>query len=472
MITRPPAIAGTFYPADADELARQINGLLAQARVAPSPPGKDSPPKAIIVPHAGLMFSGAIAADGFATVAGLCDRVKRIVIIGPAHRMAFQGMAVATADTFATPLGPLAVDMDAIQTALTLPSVQILDAAHRDEHGLEIELPFIQRLLGDVKIVPVLVSRCAPRHVFDLIEKLWGGSETLIVISSDLSHFYDDATARHKDARTRDLIMAFDTKNLGPDDACGALPIAGLLLSARKRAMTVTTLSMGNSGNASGDTSRVVGYGAWAFYEDDFITRTEDILHRHGAEILTLACSSIRHGLTHGHAFKPDLATLPEALQKDGASFVTLKKSGDLRGCIGSLAAHRPLAEDICLNAFKAAFHDPRFPAIAADELDVCLDISVSVLSPAADFPFDNQADLITRMTPFEDGLILTEGSRRGLFLPQVWEQLPNPADFLAQLKRKAGLPVDYGSDTLRIQRFVTRGINSTDLFPNGKIWR
>tara|TARA_R110001583_G_scaffold71050_6_gene200620 strand:+ start:60915 stop:62390 length:1476 start_codon:yes stop_codon:yes gene_type:complete len=485
-IIRPAAIAGTFYPADAKELRTTITKLMASATThAP----RESAPKAIIVPHAGLVFSGAIAADGFATVVPAIHTIKRVVIIGPAHRMAFQGIAAADATAFATPLGTVPVDGAAINSALALPQVQRLNEAHVQEHGLEIELPFIQHLFAgqpDVQIVPLLVSRCAAHQIEEVVEKLWGGPETLIVISSDLSHFHDDATARQMDDRTRQLIENFRAEELGFEDACGCLPIVGLLRVARKRGMTVKTLSLQNSSATSGDTSRVVGYGAWAFYdglasdpqnddindETDFVDTTQNILNRHGKDLLSLASQSIRHGLAQGGPLQPDTDRLPAPLQQPGACFVTLKQNGNLRGCIGSILAHRNLAQDVCENAFKAAFGDPRFNKITLDALNDDLEMSISVLSPPQPFPFANEADFIARLTPFEDGIILTDGNRRGLFLPQVWDQLPDPTDFVRHLKRKAGLPMDYWSNTITAQRFVTRAIESREAFAKGVLWR
>jgi hypothetical protein len=480
-IIRPAAIAGTFYPADAKELRATIANLMASAAThAP----RESAPKAIIVPHAGLVFSGAIAADGFATLLPATRTIKRLVIIGPAHRMAFQGIAVADATAFATPLGNVPVDEAAINSVLALPQVQRLNAAHVQEHGLEIELPFIQHLFAgqpDVQIVPLLVSRCAAHQIEEVIEKLWGGPDTLMVISSDLSHFHDDATARQMDDRTRQLIENFRAEELGFDDACGCLPIVGLLRAARKRGMEVKTLSLQNSSIASGDTSRVVGYGAWAFYdgaqhdaqhdESGFTDATQNILNRHGKDLLRLASQSIRHGLAQDAPLQTNTDTLPDELKHPGACFVTLKLNGDLRGCIGSIIAHRALAQDVCENAFKAAFGDPRFAKITAADLTDDLEMSISVLSKPQPFPFESEADFIDRLTPFEDGIILSDGNKRGLFLPQVWDQLPDPTDFTRHLKRKAGLPMDYWSNTLTAQRFVTRGVESKTVFAPGTLW-
>ncbi|MBP3125891.1 AmmeMemoRadiSam system protein B [Thalassospira sp. ER-Se-21-Dark] len=480
-IIRPPAVAGTFYPADAELLRSEIDGLLDAALHSDAVSGP-AIPKAIIVPHAGLMFSGSLAALGFATVRALKDTIKRIVIIGPAHRMAFQGIALARADGFATPLGAMRCDLPALQSALALPHVQMLDDAHTLEHGLEIELPFIQRLFGEgaeIGIVPLLVSRCSPRQVHEVIEKLWGGPETLIVISSDLSHFHDYDTAQRMDHRTRTMIENFDAENIDTSDACGALPVAGMLMAARNRGMKIKTLGMRNSGDVTGDKSRVVGYGAWAIYEadasdmgddgeQDFTTATEELIKTHGEEMLGLCRQSILHGLASGAPLSLSPNEVGPALGAPGACFVTLKKAGQLRGCIGSIMAHAPLATDLCENAFKAAFRDPRFAGLSRAEIGDDLELSISVLSPPAPFGFDSEADLIAKLTPFEDGIILSDGNRRGLFLPQVWDQLPDPKDFLAHLKRKAGLPMNYWSPHMRAERFIARGISSKDVRPSG----
>ncbi len=480
-IIRPPAVAGTFYPNDADILRSEIDGLMDAALHSDAVSG-DVSPKAIIVPHAGLMFSGSLAALGFATVRALKDTIKRIVIIGPAHRMAFQGIALARADQFATPLGNMRCDLPALQKALALPHVQMLDDAHTLEHGLEIELPFIQRLFGedaDIGIVPLLVSRCSPRQVHEVIEKLWGGPETLIVISSDLSHFHDYDTAKKMDNRTRAMIENFDAENIDTNDACGALPVAGMLIAARNRGMKIKTLGMRNSGDVTGDKSRVVGYGAWAVYdgkasgmggdgEDDFTKATETLIRTHGPAMLDLCRQSILHGLETGAPLRVAANEVGPALAAPGACFVTLKKAGQLRGCIGSIISHAPLATDLCENAFKAAFRDPRFAGLSRAEIGDDLELSISVLSPPQPFGFADEADFISKLTPFEDGIILSDGNRRGLFLPQVWDQLPDPKDFLAHLKRKAGLAMDHWSPNMRAERFITRGISSRDIRPSG----
>ena len=473
---RKAAVANMFYPGNAAALRAEVRQFLDAAGKAEGPA-----PKAIVAPHAGYRFSGAIAAKAYALLKPVADRITRVVLLGPCHRVAVQGLALSGADYFETPLGRVEIDKEAEDSIRHFDQVGNFPPTHQAEHALEVHLPFLQELLGDFKLVPIVVGETPPSKVAEVLKTLWGGPETLIVISSDLSHFHDYDTAKRIDDNTRVMIERFDAESITSGDACGALPIAGMLMSARKRGMRIRTLGMCNSGDVTGDKSRVVGYGAWAVYagskdmrEDEktskssggFVGMTEKLLADHGAEMIDLARQSIWHGITHGGPLRIDPASVSPALLAPGACFVTLKKSGQLRGCIGSVMAHRDLATDLCENAFKAGFGDPRFPALRQDELNDDLELSISVLSPPRDFPFENEADLIAKLTPDEDGIILSDGNHRGLFLPQVWEQLPDPADFVAQLKRKAGLSTDHWSDRMRAQRFVTRGISGKDISP------
>jgi MEMO1 family protein len=260
MNIRPPAVAGTFYPADAERLRTTVAALLADASTAAGAP----PPKALIAPHAGYVYSGAVAAAAFATLRA-ARGIERVVVIGPAHYVQVAGVAVPTADAFDTPLGRVPVDRQALAAIADLPSVGRSDAAHAPEHALEVELPFLQAMLGPFTVVPLLVGDAVAAQVAEILRRVWGGAETLVIVSSDLSHFYDDATARRRDAATAAAIERGDGARLGPNDACGYLPVAGLLVQARERGLKARRLALRNSGDASGDRASVVGYGAWSF---------------------------------------------------------------------------------------------------------------------------------------------------------------------------------------------------------------
>jgi AmmeMemoRadiSam system protein B len=261
---RRPAVAGTFYPDAAEVLGPQVDAFVAHARRVPD----DAPaalPKAIVVPHAGYVYSGPIAGTGYAAVAALAGTVRRVVLLGPAHRVPLEGLAVPSVDAFDTPLGPVTIDTDARATALGCAGVVVDDLPHGPEHSLEVHLPFLLRVLGpDVRVLPIVVGHAPPAMVAAVLDALWGGPETLVVVSSDLSHYerYDDALAH--DRRTADAIVTGAVDAITPTDACGAYPVRGLLTAAARHALDVHVLDLRNSGDTAGPRDRVVGYGAFA----------------------------------------------------------------------------------------------------------------------------------------------------------------------------------------------------------------
>jgi len=255
---RPTAVAGLFYPKEAGPLARMVEGYLAAA----APGGL---PKAIIAPHAGYIYSGPIAASAYSRLRSAAGKIRRVVLIGPAHRVALRGLAAPSDEAFDSPLGPVPVDREAIARIATLPQVTISDEAHRLEHSLEVHLPFLISTLGPVAIVPLVAGEATSEEVAQVIEMLWDGPETLVVISSDLSHYHDYGTARRMDAATSAAIEALDERAIGYEQACGRIPIAGLLRAARRRGLTARTIDLRNSGDTAGPRDEVVGYGAYVF---------------------------------------------------------------------------------------------------------------------------------------------------------------------------------------------------------------
>lgn len=464
---RKAAVAGMFYPDAPDVLKHDVQGYLNAPNVTAT-----SVPKAIIAPHAGYRYSGATAGKIYARLEPARDIITRVILMGPCHRVAVRGLALSGADGFETPLGRVPVDKDAENLIRDMPGVTAFPATHAQEHSLEVHLPFLQELLTDFKVVPIVVSEASPADVAAVLQKLWGGPETLIVISSDLSHFLDYDGARAIDARTADAITSFAPDKIERNGACGRFPVSGLLHLAKQRGMRVETVDMCNSGDTAGSKDKVVGYGAWAFYEtaedaeiseipsEDFEAATKRLLQTHGEALLQIADASIRTGLKTGQMLK-QIKGVPNALSEDGAAFVTLKTaSGQLRGCIGSAQAHRPLAVDVAENAYKAAFKDPRFPPVTADEYDT-LKLSISVLSPQTPMQITDEADLLRQLRPGVDGLVISDGNRRALFLPSVWAQLPTPDAFLGQLKRKAGMATNHWSDTFQASRFIAEEIHA-----------
>jgi AmmeMemoRadiSam system protein B len=261
MSTRRPAVAGLFYPDDPEQLRARVETLLAGVRSDPTA----ATPKAVIAPHAGYVYSGPVAASAYALLRPLRGAVRRVVLIGPSHRVPLRGLAAPAAGGFATPLGEVVLDTDALALALALPQVRVGDAAHAREHSLEVQLPFLQCVLGEFALVPLVAGDASDEEVAGVLEALWGGDETRIVISSDLSHYLPYDRAREHDARTTRAIEALDPAGLDWESACGRVPIGGLLRLAQRRGLACRTLDVRNSGDTAGDRAQVVGYGAWAF---------------------------------------------------------------------------------------------------------------------------------------------------------------------------------------------------------------
>jgi AmmeMemoRadiSam system protein B len=254
---RRPAVAGLFYPDDPKALRQMVDGFLEEA---PAPAGEAY--KAFILPHAGYLYSGPVAGTGYRCLCVEPDRVRRVVLLGPAHRVAFRGMAISSHDAFATPLGRVAVDEAAIESIRDLPQVVELDQAHEREHSLEVHVPFLQVSLREFQLVPLVVGDARAVEVAEVLDRLWGGDETCIIISSDLSHYHTYERACGLDRETARRIEGLDP--VSPEQACGAVPLNGLLHVARNRGMTWQLLDLRNSGDTAGPRDRVVGYGAFA----------------------------------------------------------------------------------------------------------------------------------------------------------------------------------------------------------------
>ena len=261
--TRAAAVAGLFYPGDAVALARDVQTLLAAAK----PVSPDGAPKALIVPHAGYVYSGPVAATAYAQLRPLRGKIRRVVLLGPVHRVPVRGLALPGTHAFETPLGRIPVDRDAINRIVTLRQVTTSPAAHAHEHSLEVQLPFLQTVLGDFQLVPLAVGDATADDVAEVIEALWGGPETLFVVSSDLSHYLPYRAAQQIDGSTCAAIARLQSLD-NHEQACGATPLNGLLLAARHHRLRPHLLDLRNSGDTAGDRERVVGYAAFAFTEE------------------------------------------------------------------------------------------------------------------------------------------------------------------------------------------------------------
>ena len=437
---RPAAVAGMFYPADARTLAAEVDDLLGGAT---QPEPRLGFPKALVVPHAGYVYSGAVAARAYDELTPARGTVRRVVLLGPTHRVALRGLAAPSVEAFATPLGPVRLDREAIASVRELPQVVLNDAAHALEHSLEVQLPFLQEVLGDFALVPFAVGAASVEQVAEVLERLWGAAETLIVVSTDMSHYHSYEQARAIDGATIERIARFAT-DIDHEEACGATPLNGLLSLSRQKNLCLKLLAACNSGDTAGGKDRVVGYSSFGLYEGGEVP-----LEVAGKVLLRLARGAIEHQLLGKPRGQLDLPWLRQA----GATFVTLTKNDELRGCIGSLEPARALGEDVAQNALAAALRDPRFPPMSAAEWPHCR-VEVSLLSTPKPLRFADEADLLAQIRAGEDGLILQCEGRRATFLPQVWEDIGDKKLFLAHLLKKAGLAPDTRLTRCKVSRY------------------
>jgi len=462
---RKTAVAGTFYPADSAELAALVQSHL---NAVPSSQSIDGELIALIVPHAGLVYSGAIAAHSYRCLIG--TDVNTVILCGPSHRYRLDGASVhGPGIAWQTPLGQVVCRSDLCQELMRSERIGDIPAAHAREHCLEVQLPYLQTVLDDFTIVPIVLGNPSKENISTLTDNLSllaDRPNTVMIASTDWQHYHSATEGGKMDSLGMACLRDFDPERLerllneGRVEMCGGGAAIAVLAAARKQgANRVKILRYGDSGDISGDKSSVVGYVAAAVYRadvteppgqstEDTVMSEKDYLSASDKEaLLALARSSLKTYFKTGRL--PDLSGYSGVLIDPGAAFVTLEKGGNLRGCIGYTTAVAPLVQIVAECAIKAAVQDPRFPPVEADELDH-LHIEISVLTPL------ETVTSLEQITVGRDGLMISRGSRRGLLLPQVateygWDR----EEFLRHTCRKAGLPEDaYLDPDVTIQSF------------------
>ena len=448
--------AGSFYPEKPEELTNLLNSY----KTAQVVPYKS---KAIIVPHAGIYYSGYAAMAAFQQL----EFNENVFIIAPSHHHSFNNIALPEYTYFDTPLGSLEVNNRLIKDITDKFPCHISNEVFDKEHSIEVQLPFLQNIFypqvqsamdfvkglkkigKKIRIVPILVGKCDYRLISDLISTYWENSS--FVISSDLSHFYSQPECRQLDTYTATIIETGKLDCFERHQACGLIGIMGLVDFANNNECSLIRSMLYNSGDISKDTSRVVGYGSWFLYTDS----KNEFLERYSSNyIINVVKASILAGINNEEFIPRDI---PAALSQYGATFVTLKIDGNLRGCIGSVYPTKPLILDIIDNAKNAGFQDFRFEPLRMDEFEN-LEVAVSLLSSIERIPFKDEKDLLSKIYPH--GIILAERDRRAVYLPVVWEQLPDREVFLNSLKEKAGFPPDYFSRSIEAYKFDALSIS------------
>jgi AmmeMemoRadiSam system protein B/AmmeMemoRadiSam system protein A len=459
----PAQVAGSFYPVDPAELRNRIDQLMSAEK------GGGLQGKAVVMPHAGLDFSGSVAAAA-AQALDTQNHCQKVVIIGPSHRANFKGIVLHPARAWSTPLGEVPVDWVGMRELLPAEDVSIDRRPFIGEHSIEMPLLFLQRLFAQFQVIPILVGAMTAEAMAENLRKVWGGPDTLICLSSDLSHFLSRDNARALDRETRALLEQNSWRSLTPRRACGHHILSGAIKLSESLRMRVTGLDFATSDEVGGSVDRVVGYGAFVFQYPGV-----SILQKCDRELLLdLASAAIGAACEQGGRVPRIVAdgNLSSALGAQRATFVTLEKHGNLRGCMGSVRSVRTLAGDVATNVLRAGFSDPRFPPLSHDDLPG-LTIKISILSPIAPIDCRSEEELVHGLRPDRDGLILQDGGKGALFLPSVWRAIADPAQFVRALKAKADLAADYWSSTLQSFRFGVetfeapyRGPQSTRLGP------
>jgi MEMO1 family protein len=472
---RTPAVAGLFYPAEAPALARMVDGLLASA-----PPHYVPHLKALICPHAGYPYSGPTAAIAYKTLAG--RGIQTVVILGPSHYARFVGASVPDVDAYRTPLGTVPLSAKAQQLVKTGPFVleakglverptwarqssRPVPAAGEDtpdtwEHSIEVQVPFLQRVLKDFSILPAVLGDVDPESAARALAGVLD-DKTVIVASSDLSHYHPYDEAKDLDNHCIGAILELKSDLMKTQEACGKLPIMTLINLARLKGWKAQLLDYRNSGDTAGDKSGVVGYTAIAFYEpaSEHYAAPErrcllDLARR------TLSCVTTNPSLS---GFEVNARDLPPKLAETKACFVTLRENGELRGCIGHILPQEPLYQAVVDNARNAATRDSRFLPVQPGEAGK-IKIEISVLTEPQPLNFSSPEDLLNKLKPNEDGVLLQIGSRGATFLPQVWEQLPDKAEFLNHLAQKAGCaPNDWRGRNVNVSTYHVEAFEESE---------
>jgi AmmeMemoRadiSam system protein B/AmmeMemoRadiSam system protein A len=454
---RQAAVAGAFYPSDPKELSAMIDDLLARVS---GPPVTDQI-LAVVAPHAGYVYSGPVAAYTYAALKG--RKFSRVVVIAPSHDVAFDFTSIYEGDAYATPLGNVPVDKAFARQLVKMSSTMQLSTKGHDptpeggEHAIEVELPWLQKVLGNFELVPIVMgdqsyesSRALGVALAKLIKSDGEEGDTLVLASSDLSHFhtYDDAV--NIDHKTLSALEAWDYFSMSRNfqsriwEACGGAPIvASMVYAERMGANQARVLKYANSGDVTGDRSRVVGYSADVFVKvpaGKSAATPFSLSEQEKSELLALARKSVEFAVEKNQLYEPPAST-SITLNEERGAFVTLTKSGDLRGCIGYTSAVKPLYMTVRDTATHAALHDPRFQAVSASELPQ-LAYEISVLSPL------RRVTDVEQIRIGEHGLLMKNGDSEGLLLPQVpVEQKWDRQTFLEQTCRKAGMNANCWKD-------------------------
>lgn len=458
---RNPAVAGLFYASEAEKLSKNVTGYLTSGNFRPL---GNYQPKILIVPHAGYIYSASTAGKAYAALQKKASGIKNILLVGPAHFYRGKGAFLADVDYFSTPLGDVSVNKKMARAiAAENKAFHLNNKAHLKEHSLEVQLPFIQKVLPKAKIIPLVYGDIAPEVLAAGLQKYLAREDTILIISADLSHYYSYDEARKIDEETARKIA--DNQSVEDHESCGAAGINAALLLAGENFYRPQMLELVNSGDTGGDKSRVVGYGAWSFYPDSpkpavgkleqEVENLQNFANLYGSHLREIAKISLEKAVKYKKRYSPSRASFPEVIFDKGATFVTLHKNGELRGCIGSILPSMSVAQNVSDNAYAAAMEDSRFSPVKEDELSE-LTYSIALLSGFEKIEYADEQDVLKKIRQGRDGIVIRDGNRQGVFLPSVWKEIADKTEFFKKLKIKAGMNPNYWNNRINVYRFRT----------------
>ena len=432
-------VAGLFYPSNSEGIKQVIYDYKLNDYY-----NIEYKAKLVIAPHAGYRYSGFGAYLSLKHLSG-----KNIFIIAPAHKMYVDNLAIPDYDYFQIPNANIPVNKEIAKKIIDKYAIEFNNNAFNDEHSIEVQLPLISNLKDDFNIIPILVGNCNYNIVYEIINDYYNEQDVSFIISSDLSHFLTNANAIKIDNITARLIETNLFKDFHNHQACNINSIRAAVKFAALNKFSFIRLFLQNSYTVTKDKDNVVGYGSWFLYEGD----TNSYIKKYHSDLIKKICFD---SILNNGKLAPQ--NYPCVLNQYGACFVTLEKRGELRGCIGSIAPYRPLIDDLIANSYSSAYADPRFKQVDKNELDD-LDIKISLLSKYHEINFVSEDELLEKIEPFKDGLIISDLGKRAVYLPSVWEQIPNKKLFLQSLKQKAGFKSDHFSTTFKAYKFYTEYI-------------
>lgn len=441
MYTKKPSVAGTFYPNSKDKISLLVSDFKISTLEYPQ-----FSSRLVIVPHAGYIYSGKTA---FLGLSKLNKEVRNIFVLAPSHKVYFHGIAVSNFDNFETPLGNVEVNREIVNDLYRNYNCKRNDDAFKSEHAIEVQLPLLQSIFQEFKIVPIVIGDSTPQEVENIISRYYDDKTNAFVISSDLSHFLHDKDANKLDEHTADMIESKEINGFMYKQACNSIGILGAVKFAKKNDYNFIRLDMHNSSQTTNDKDSVVGYGCWVLSESS----VNSYIKNNYSEFVKKTCME---SIKNNGKYYPE--NCPDVLKQRGACFVTLEKQGMIRGCIGSIVPYRRLIDDIIQNAKSAAYSDPRFEPLRESEMSD-IEIKISLLSIPSEINFKDENDLLEQIVPNKDGIIISDKNYRAVYLPSVWEQLPDKKEFLNSLKQKAGLHANHFSKTFKAYRFYTEYI-------------